>query len=162
MNNTLLSDVFSRYIRPRWKQQNLQTYVFISRLKTDTKFRREWIKRRIQKEEVKNPKDEKQLLNDFINDLDLVPMVNVYDKPVIRILPKRFRGMSCQNILDINLKHLTTCLSLIVDEAAERIIRGYGIVNVLGSVFGDEYKKMVTQYVIKRLNGEPNLKNGKR
>jgi hypothetical protein len=55
---------------------------------------------------------------------------------------------------------LTTCVSLTVDETAQSIIYGYGIVNVLGSLFGDEYKKMATQYVIKRLNEE--LKNGRR
>jgi len=159
MSKTLNNDEFSRYIRQKWKQQCLQTYVFISRLKSDGKFRREWIKRRIQKEDFKNLKGGKQLLHEFIKELELVPTVNIYGKPTIRISPKRFRGRSCHNILDIVLKHLTTCLSLIVAEAAEHILHGYGVVNVLGSVFGNEYKKMVTQYVVKRLNEE--LKNGK-
>jgi len=159
MSKTLNQDEFTRYIRPRWKQRNLQIYVFVSRLKHDAKFRREWIERRVQKEGVIDPKTERQLFYDFIKELELVPTVNIYGKPVIRISPRRFRGRSCQSILDVDLKHLTTCLSLTVEEAAQNIIHGYGIVQVLGSVFGDEYKKMVTQYVIKRLNGE--LKNGK-
>jgi hypothetical protein len=160
MSKTLNNDEFTTYIRQRWKQRNLQTYVFITRLKNDARFRKEWIERRVQKEDVKNPESEKKLLHDFIKELELVPTTNVYGKPVIRILPKRFRGRSCHNLLDIELKHLTTCLSLTVDEAAERITHGYGIVQVLGSLFGDEYKKMVTQYVVKRLNEE--LKNGRR
>ena len=162
MSKTLNPDEFTSYIKQRWKQRNLQTYVFISRLKHDAKFRREWIERRVQKEGVKIPKAEKQLLYDFINELELIPTVNLYGKPVIRILPRRFRGKSCQSILDVELKHLSTCVSLTVDEAAEGIIHGYGIVQVLGSIFGEEYKKMVTRYVIKRLNGELNLKNGRR
>ena len=159
MSKTLQSDEFSRYIRQRWKQRSLQTYVFISRLKNDSRFRKEWIERRVQKEDVKNPESEKKLLRDFIKELELVPTINLYGKPVIRILPKRFRGRSCHKILDVDLKHLTTCLSLTVDEATGSIIHGYGIVQVLGSLFGEEYKRMVTQYVVKRLNGE--LKNGK-
>lgn len=160
MSKTLNNDEFSRYIRPKWKQRNLQIYVFISRLKNDCKFRREWIERRVQKEDFKDHKGGKQLLNDFIKELELVPIINLYGKPVIRILPKRFRGLSCQSILDIELKHLTTCISLTVDEAAQSIIHGYGIVQVLGSLFGDEYKKLVTQHVIKRLNEK--IKNGRR
>jgi len=114
----------------------------------------------VQKEDFKDLKGGKQLLHDFIKELDLVPTINIYGKPVIRILPKLFCGKSCHNILDVELKHLTTCVSLTVDETAQSIIYGYGIVNVLGSLFGDEYKKMATQYVIKRLNEE--LKNGRR
>lgn len=109
---------------------------------------------------VHDPKAERKLLYDFIKELELVPAINLYGKPVIRISPRRFRGRSCQSILDIELKHVTTSISLLVDEAANSIIHGYGIVNVLGSLFGVEYKKMVTQYVIKRLNEE--LKNGRR
>jgi len=116
--------------------------------------------RRVQKEDFKDPKEEKQLLHDFIKELELVPTINIYGKPVIRIFPKRFRGSNCQNILGVDLKHLTTCISLLVDEAAQSIIHGYGIVHVLGSLFRYEYKKMVTQYVIKRLNEE--LKNGRK
>ena len=159
MRKTLQSEEFTRYIKQRWKQRNLQTYVFISRLKNDDKLRKEWINRRIQKEDFKNLKVEKKLLNDFIKALELVPTTNIYGKPVIRILPKCFQGRSCHSILDVDLKHLTTSLSLTVDEVGKSIIHGYGVVNVLGSLFGNEYKKMVTQYVIKRLNKE--LKNGK-
>jgi len=162
MSKTLNSDEFARYIRQKWKQRSLQTYVFISRLKHDGKFRREWIERRIQKESVTNPQSEKTLLHDFIEQLELTPTINIYGKPVIRISPRRFRGWSCQGILDVDLKHLTTCLNLTVDEAAESIMHGYGVVNVLGSLFGDEYKKMVTKYVIRKLNEELGLKNGGR
>ena len=105
------------------------------------------------------PKIERQLLYDFIKEIELIPTINLYGKPVIRILPKRFHGRSCHNLLDVDLKHLATCLNLAVDEAAKSIIHGYGIVHVLSSLFGKEYKKMVTQYVIKILNEE--LKNGK-
>ena len=160
MSKTLNSDEFTRYIRQKWKQRNLQTYVFISRFKNDAKFRKAWVERRVQKEGISDPKAERKLLYDFIKELEIVPTINLYGKPTIRISPKRFHGRSCQSILDIDLKHLTTCLSLTVDEAAERITHGYGIVQVLGSLFGDEYKKMVTQYVVKRLNEE--LKNGRR
>jgi len=159
MSKTLNPDEFTRYIRQKWKQRNLQTYVFISHLKNDSKFRKEWIERRVQKEGISDPKAERKLIYDFIEKLELVPTINIYGKPVIRILPKLFRGKSCHNLLDVDLKHLTTSLSLTVDEAAQSIMHGYSIVNVLGSVFGNEYKKMVTQNVIKKLNEE--LKNGK-
>ena len=134
--------------------------MFIARLKNDVKFRKEWIERRVQKEGIEDPKTERQLFHDFINELELVPTINVNGKPVIRILPKNFRGMSCHNLLDIEVKHLTTCISLTVDEASQRIIHGYGIVQVLGALFGNEYKKMVTEYFVKILNEE--LKNGRR
>ena len=159
MSKTLQLDEFSRYIRQRWKQRSLQTYVFIYRLKNDVNFRKEWIKRRIQKEDFNGIQGGKQILSDFIEQLELIPAINIYGKPTIRISPKRFRGRRCQSILDVEMKHLTTCLSLTVDEASESITYGYGVVNVLGSVFGDEYKKMVTQYIIKRLN--EGIKNGK-
>ena len=159
MSKTLQLDEFTRHIRQRWNQRNLLTYVFISRLKDDAKFRKEWIKRRAQKDGANNQKVDKQLLYDFVKEIDLIPTVNIYGKPVIRILPKCFQGRSCHSILDVDLKHLTTSLSLTVDDVGKSIIHGYGVVNVLGSLFGNEYKKMVTQYVIKRLNKE--LKNGK-
>ena len=159
MSKTLQADKFTTYIRPKWKQRYLQTYVFISRLKNDAKFRKDWIARRVLKDDFRNLKEGKKLLEGFIKELELIPTINLYGKPVIRILPKRFSGRSCQRIFDIDLKHLTTCLSLTVDEAAQSIINGYGLVNVVGSLFGDEYKKMVTKYVIKRLNEE--MKNGK-
>jgi hypothetical protein len=135
--------------------------VFISRLINDVRFRKAWIERRVQKEDIKNTQSEKKLLNHFIKELELVPTTNIYGKPVIRIFPKRFHGKSCHNILAVDLKHITTCLSLIVDEAAERIIHGYSIVNVLGSLFGKQYKEMVTRYVIKRLNEDLGWKNGR-
>ena len=160
MSKSLNSNAFKEYIQQRWRQRSLQTYVFIARLKSDSKFRKEWMKRRVQKEDFKDIQKGNQLLKNFINELELVPTINIYGKPVIRILPRCFRGMSCQSILDVDLKHLTTCLSLTVDEAAKSIIHGYEMVNVLGSVFEDEYKKIVTQYVIKRLNEE--LNNGRK
>ena len=159
MSKSLNSDEFSRYIRQKWRQRNLQTYVFIPRLKNDGKFRRSWVKRRVQKEDLKKISGGKELLSNFIEQLELTPTINIYGKPVIRISPRRFRGRNCQSILDIELKHLTTCLSLTVEQSAQSIIYGYGIAQVLGSLFGDEYKRMVTQYIIKKLNEE--LKNGR-
>ena len=106
---------------------------------------------------MNNLKGNRKLLEDFIKELELIPIINIYDKPVIRILPKRFNGRSCQKILDVNLKHLTTCLNILLEQATQYIIHGYGIVDVLGSLFGPEYKKIVTQYVIKELKEE--LKN---
>ena len=158
MNKTS-SDEFKRYIRQRWKQHNLQTYVFISRLKDDVLFRKEWIERRVQKGEIKSIGSGRQLLNDFIEQLELVPATNINGKPVIRILPKRFRGRSCQSLLDIDLKHVTTCISLSVDEAAKSIINGYGMVKVLGSLFGEDYRKMLTQYVIKKMQEKIGLQD---
>jgi hypothetical protein len=154
-------DSFTKYIPQKWMQHNLQTYVFITRLKNDTQFRNDWIQRRVQKEDIQNPKAEEDLLRTFIEDLDLISAINAAGKPVIRIIPRRFHRRSCQSLLDINLKHTTTCVSLLIDESAEHIIHGYGIVQVLGSLFGEDYKKMVTQYVIKRMNDELGLKNGR-
>lgn len=156
-----MSDELSRYIRPKWKRHRLQTYAFISRLKNDKAFRKDWIKRRVQKEDIKNLGLGKQLLNDFIGQLELVPAVNIQGKPVIRISPKRFKCLSCQNLLDINLKHVSTCISLTVNEAEKSIIHGYGIVKVLCSVFGEEYRKMVTRYIIKKMHDEIGSHDGR-
>jgi len=121
---------FERYIRQQWMRDNLQTYALISRLKVDRGFRKEWIQRRIQKEDMQSRHNAEKLFSDFISKLELIPTINSYGKPVIRIMPRRFRGISCQRLLDVDMKHTTTCINLLLEDAAAHIIRGYGIVQV--------------------------------
>lgn len=94
------------------------------------------------------------MLREFTRKISLVPVVNTAGKPVIRTLPRRYRGYSCKFLLDIETKHLATCISQTVDEAARSIIHGYGIVQTLGAVFGTEYRDMVNRYIIKKMNEE--------
>ena len=139
----------------------MQTYAFIVRLKNDCSFRNEWIKRRVQNEDLSSIRSPERLLNEFIEALDLSPVINVSGKPVIRISPRRFQGLSCKDLLDIDLKHITTCMALIVDEAAWSIIYGYGIVTVLSSIFGTEYRELINHYIIRAIRKEVGRQDGK-
>lgn len=155
------SDDLHRYIRTRWKQRSLRTYAFISRLKNDSIFRKEWIKRRAQKDDLAHIRSPAMLLNGFLQSLELKQVVNAAGKPVIRILPRRYQGHSCHSLLDTDMKHITTFMALAVDEAAGSIIHGYNIVNVLGSLFGEEYRKMLNQYVIGKMQERIGKQNGR-